>query len=167
MPDRLEEGLPAMGCKQCEGKLVSLLYYRDWAQRSTAKFSSVNTTFEKLEDNDSKTALSCSKCSRIMNKYKITAGTSNKLDVCVNCDEAWIDKDEWGYLKSLNLADNFTKIFTDQWQSAIRKEEFDSLALGRLIDEVGEDNANKAKDVREWLSRVKNKSAILHFLARD
>ena len=31
-PTMIEEYLPAMSCGQCEGSLVSLLYYRHWAE---------------------------------------------------------------------------------------------------------------------------------------
>ena len=30
---KLEDGLPAYGCQSCQGVAVSLLYYRDWAER--------------------------------------------------------------------------------------------------------------------------------------
>jgi len=32
MPTMIEEYLPAMGCGTCHGGLVSLLYYRHWAE---------------------------------------------------------------------------------------------------------------------------------------
>ena len=31
-PTLIEEYLPAMGCETCHGSLVSLLYYRHWAE---------------------------------------------------------------------------------------------------------------------------------------
>ena len=31
-PTMIEELLPAMGCEKCKGTLVSLLYYRHWAE---------------------------------------------------------------------------------------------------------------------------------------
>ena len=31
-PTMIEENLPAMACPACEGSLVSLLYYRHWAE---------------------------------------------------------------------------------------------------------------------------------------
>ena len=40
-PTKLEEGLPVMGCPKCEGGLLSLLYYRDWAERVSFDGSAV------------------------------------------------------------------------------------------------------------------------------
>ena len=33
-PTKIEDGLPVMGCPDCEGASLSLLYYRDWAERN-------------------------------------------------------------------------------------------------------------------------------------
>lgn len=36
-PTRIDEGLSAMGCSQCGGAYISLLYYRDWVERHPAE----------------------------------------------------------------------------------------------------------------------------------
>ena len=166
MPTRLEEGLPAMGCKQCGGKLLSLLYYRDWAQRSTAQLSDEPVSLEKLEESDTKTAMACSKCSRLMSKYRILADSSNRLDICGNCDEAWIDQEEWAFLKSNELAKDLSKIFTDQWQGKVRIEELANIAFDRLVDQIGKEDALKAQTFLDWLSGRQDKATIIQYLGR-
>lgn len=36
-PAKLEDGLLGHGCPQCSGTLVSLLHYRDWAERQPGR----------------------------------------------------------------------------------------------------------------------------------
>ena len=39
-PTKLDDGLLGHGCPQCSGTLVSLLHYRDWAERRPAQETS-------------------------------------------------------------------------------------------------------------------------------
>jgi len=39
-PTMIDEYLPAMGCDSCHGSLVSLLYYRHWAETRKAPAAS-------------------------------------------------------------------------------------------------------------------------------
>ena len=75
-PTKLEEGLPVMGCPKCEGGLLSLLYYRDWAERVSFDGSAETPSSDISSESDTKTALSCPKCSRLMTKYSLSGELS-------------------------------------------------------------------------------------------
>lgn len=163
---KLEEGLSAMGCGKCGGALVSLLYYRDWVERCDP----ITDSGEKqaVEDIDeTHAAMPCPKCRRLMLKFRISGCSSNRLDLCSSCDEAWLDAGEWEQLKSLELSKAMPQVFTEEWQRRIRTQVMEETRLNRLAQIVGDDDLQQAKDVREWLRNHTNKVDIVHFINHE
>lgn len=163
-PIKLEEGLPAMGCKTCAGVLISLLYYRDWADRTLIEGETEVPLPALVEDNDTKFVISCSKCSRMMTKYQISSQKSNRLNICVSCDDAWVDDGEWVLIKSLGLIKKIPAIFAEPWQSRIKQEISEKSRFERLEKAVGPDDARRAKEVRGWLSSNTSKASIIRYI---
>lgn len=160
---KLEEGLAAHGCQKCSGVLISLLYYRDWAERTSSDQLSGDAA-EPQADNDSKSALACPKCSRIMTKYIIAGDVSNKIDLCGNCDEAWLDGGEWALLKSLKLARDIPSVFTESWQLKVKKEAMQLKHKERYTRLIGDEDMEKVEAFRLWLAKNKHRSEILFYL---
>src|ERR1041384_6479180 len=102
MPTMIEESLPAMGCGTCHGALVSLLHYRHWAEEQKEPAGGPAGT--RVETTDTTEAITCTKCLRVMTKYKISGGVTNRVDVCSTCDDAWLDGGEWELLGALHLS---------------------------------------------------------------
>jgi len=166
-PTKLESDLPAMGCSGCGGTLISLLHYRDWAERSVLPVDDDAAALIPSELSDTTNTLTCPKCVRIMTKYLITEDQSNRLDLCSNCDEAWIDNGEWALLKSLALTKNLPSVFTDAWQSKVRKQVNDKQRYERLVKLVGEQEAERAHEAKSWIKDSKNKATILRYLSSE
>jgi Zn-finger nucleic acid-binding protein len=166
-PTMIEEYLPAVGCPNCQGSLVSLVYYRHWAeiQRPPVEGAPEETTIS-VETTDTTTALTCPKCSRVMMKYKLTGTISNRLDVCSLCDEAWLDRGEWELLEALHLSHLMPKIFTDQWQRQIRRDVVESTRRAVLAGLIGEPGAAKVEEFSGWLQQSPHKFHILQYLYR-
>lgn len=166
-PTLIEEYLPAMGCGACHGSLVSLLYYRHWAETRTAPLQDPAGTAAPVETTDTTTAVTCPKCERIMAKYKITGRVSNRLDVCSTCDEAWLDGGEWQLLEALHLSLKMPAIFTDHWQRRIRRELTEETRRSILVRTIGEEGTAKVEDFKSWLGKSRHKSEILTYLYRS
>ena len=166
-PTKIEDGLPVMGCSECEGSLLSLLYYRDWVERNPPLEGSSDIETDVIVKNDSKTALSCPKCSKLMTKYSISSNHQNRIDVCGFCDETWLDGSEWTLLKSLEIAHKLPKVFTEQWQRHVRTETLESMKVERLKKLVGESDTAKAVEIREWLKGHDRKMAIVQFIGAE
>lgn len=167
-PTKLEEGLPVMGCPECQGSVLSLLYYRDWSERTVVGDNNVeHATTEVSVDSDTATALSCPKCSKLMTKFSIASQHKNRIDLCGFCDEAWLDGSEWTLLKSLELAHKLPKVFTDHWQRSVRSEKMESMKVERLKKVVGQADTEKAVEVKGWLKNHDDKAAILQFIGSD
>lgn len=156
-----------MGCQKCEGAFLSLLYYRDWVERAGLKSQGASSEDDIVADSDTKSGMSCPKCSRLMTKYLISGSSNSRLDMCANCDEAWLDGGEWQLLKSLELGNKLPAVFTEQWQQKVRSKKMEANKVARLTKMVGEDDAEKATQIKKWLNDSSNKATLLHFLSSD
>ena len=168
-PTMIDEFLPAMGCGTCHGCLLSLLYYRHWAetQKSPAIETEPREAGATLETTDTTAAIACPKCSRVMAKYKLSGRISNRLDVCSTCDEAWLDGGEWELLETLHLSHKIPTIFTDAWQRRIRREITEETRRGILTRMIGADGAARVEQFRAWLAKNEHRSSIMTYLYRS
>lgn len=165
-PTKIDHGLPAMGCSKCGGSFLSLLYYRVWIEN----FIPLNTDESNnviAEDSDTKTALTCPKCAKLMTKYYVSDDTQNRIDLCSSCDEAWLDKGEWHLLQTLHLADKLPKVFTDAWQLKIKKDKAETLRVERLRNIIGDEDTVKSVEIKNWLKRHPHKKTIVHFVNHE
>jgi len=169
-PTLIEEYLPAMACDTCHGSLVSLLYYRHWAETQKLAANGENTTpptAGPVATSDSTGALVCPKCERVMAKYKLTGTVANRVDVCSTCDEAWLDGGEWELLEALQLSHELPAILTDAWQRRIRREQSEGTRRSILVRMIGEDGTTRVEEFKDWLGRNQHKSHVLAYLYRD
>ena len=160
-PTKIEQGLPAMGCSHCGGALLSLLHYRDWRERGHFKDMERANPYTKIVVDDSTKALTCPICSRLMTKYKITSDKTNRLDLCANCDEAWLDGGEWTLLKALELTNQLPAVFTDAWQFKLRTDAHKLEHRQRYLALLGEADLLEAERIRDWLSTHPKRADIL------
>jgi Zn-finger nucleic acid-binding protein len=164
LPTMLEEYLPGMGCRECQGSLIALLYYRHWAETYKPDETPAPVAPATREV---PAAVMCPKCNRVMTKYRLAGSVENRLDVCVTCDEAWLDGGEWELLEQLKLSHMMPAIFTDAWQRRIREEKSEQTRSEILKKTIGETAAAKVEEFRAWLNAQKQKSTILTYLYRD
>ncbi len=163
----IEEGLPAMGCGTCHGSLVSLLYYRHWAETQKAPSGEASAASADPETTDTTTAITCPKCSRLMAKFKLTGRVANRVDVCATCDEAWLDGGEWELLEALQLSLKMPAIFTDAWQRRVRHELTEDTRRSILSRLIGDESVARVDEFRAWLAKNKHKSQIMTYLYRS
>lgn len=170
-PTKMDQGLSAMGCNECQGVFVSLLYYRDWAERfgiAPSTDESMQAKEMQMEDAENTyAAMGCPKCSRIMTKYRISSEYNNRLDLCANCDEAWLDKGEWSLLKSLNLGSKIPAVFTEQWQRQVRKQVTEDIRRKQFVNILGEDIVKESDSIRQWLNDSPQRAQILQYLSYE
>jgi Zn-finger nucleic acid-binding protein len=164
MPTMIEEYLPAMGCGTCRGGLVSLLYYRHWAETQKEPADAEAKPATAVATTDTTAAVMCPKCERVMTKYKIDGAISNRVDVCASCDEAWLDGGEWELLEALHLSLKIPAIFTDAWQRRIRNELTAETRRSILTRMIGEEGTKRVEEFRVWLEGSGQKSHVLTYL---
>ncbi len=165
---RLDHGLPALSCQACEGVLIPLLSYRDWAERAAQFTFQAQTDLDVsvVAEHESRMALNCPKCSGLMTKYQIKGGTQNRLDLCDHCDEAWLDQGEWELLKSLEMSTQMPKIFTEAWQQKIKHSISEDKLKSRFAEILGEPDLEKAAAFRKWLNDHDKRAELLFFISQ-
>lgn len=167
-PTMIEEYLPAMACATCQGSLVSLLYYRHWAETQKPPAGEDAPDLGTVaQATDTTVALTCPKCDRIMTKYKVSGRVANRVDLCTLCDEAWLDGGEWELLEALQLTHKMPAIFTDEWQRRIRRELSDETRRSILKRTIGDEGAAKVEEFKAWLTQSEHKPDIMVYLYRS
>ena len=164
---RIEPDLPAAGCPNCHGALVALLYYRDWAERHANDPLEARDRLAAEEAHDTVGAMICPKCGRLMTKYKVSGSVANRLDLCLGCDEAWLDHGEWELLKALELSHKMPQVFTEQWQRNIRRQVAEDARRGILRKAIGNAALSQTEEFKRWLKNQPRRNDILVFLSAD
>lgn len=158
----LEQGLSGYSCPRCFGYLISLSPYVDWAVKHRSDVEPADQ-FAPVGQ-DSKKALLCPKCSRVMVKYKADADASHGLDFCFGCEEVWLDGGEWDYLKAKGLHTKITTITTDSWQRKLRDEIGANVRLEKFKQLIGEQDFAEVERFRDWLQKQPGREEILRYL---
>ena len=162
----LTDGLAGYSCGKCLGTLVSLVAYRVW--REQAARGSIRETppaTPEADAPDSIGAKKCPKCRSLMSKYRIRSDKANRLDYCPHCEEIWLDEGEWELVEGLVASGEFTKVFTQAWQYAVRTGLTSAMEEQRLRELLGADYGRVAQ-FAEWLQSQEAKPEILARLAR-
>lgn len=157
----LTEGFAGYSCGKCLGTLVSLVAYRAWRER--AGLHELPAAVPAIADSaaaDSTGAKKCPKCRSLMSKYRISAERANRLDYCPHCEEIWLDDGEWQLIESLVMSGEFSKVFTQAWQYAVRAGITGAMEEHRLRELLGADYERFVEFAR-WLGAQQARQEIL------
>lgn len=165
-PTKLEHGLPAMSCKKCGGILLSILSYRDWLEGQPV-FTKQQETAAPIKISNTKHVIKCTKCRKLMTKYRVAAEIENQIDLCLDCADVWFDDGEWNLLGQMGLQDHFTVVFNSPWQNKIKAEQSQHKYLDELKEHLGDDNYAKTLEFKNWIEGHEYKEDILHFLRKE
>ena len=99
-----------------------------------------------------------------MSKFNIGNDTHNRLDMCISCDEAWLDAGEWELLKQLGLHDKLARIFTEEWQRDLRQQQKREVVRGRYRALLGENDFDRVDQFKQWLDSHENRESIKQYL---
>ncbi|MEO8018872.1 MAG: zf-TFIIB domain-containing protein [Pseudomonadota bacterium] len=162
----LTDNLAGYSCGKCLGTLVSLVAYRVWRERQDSVALPATPAAEPdFEPADSIGAKKCPKCRSVMSKYRIRSDKTNRLDYCPHCEEIWLDEGEWQLVDGLVASGEFTKVFTQAWQYAVRAGITSAMEEERLRELLGADY-DRVVQFAEWLRTQEAKSEILARLQR-
>ena len=166
LPTRFDDGPACYQCNNCNGALLSLSPYLDWVKSANAAAVQPAASFD-MDSVDTKKALSCPKCSRIMLRYNALADKAHGLDYCFHCEEVWLDPGEWLYLKGKGLHTRITSISTDAYQRRLREQASRDAALQRFRASIGDEAFDATETFRTWLAGQPHKAQILRHLANE
>lgn len=163
----LTDNLAAYSCGKCLGTLVSLVAYRAWRESAagTEQRRATSTAVPDIDVADSTSAKKCPKCRSLMSKYRLSADRNNRLDYCPHCEEIWLDDGEWQLVEGLVTSGDFTRIFTQSWQHAVRAGVTGAMEEHRLRELLGTDH-DRVAQFSEWLQTQPARTEILAWLSR-
>ncbi len=159
----LIDELPAHGCPSCDGVLLSLIAYRRWSEAHRKDTREIRHSTTDLVIEDSHDAKLCTRCARLMTKYRIAPELDNRLDYCSHCEDIWLDKGEWELVEQIAASGDLTKILTQPWQRRILRRTTEDMADERLRERLGDDY-ERLIGIREWLWSHQDKDLILAYL---
>lgn len=160
----LSDALPAHTCPSCDGLLVSLVAYRRWRETDHAPPKSSQLPNDVSVD-DSKDAIACGKCRKLMTKFRISADSPNRIDYCAGCEDVWLDEGEWDLIEALAGSDHLATILTQPWQRRVIVESVEKMKHERLKTLLGSDY-DKVMGLNDWLTDHTSRDVILTYLRR-
>ncbi len=167
LPTRVDSGPACHLCNNCQGILLSVGPYLDWVKSIKGQTTTLPSDGFSPEPEDTKGAVSCPKCSRIMLRYYASAHRTHGLDYCFHCDEVWLDPGEWQFLVSKGLHTQITTISTDAYQRRLREDAGREAARQRVRAAIGDAAFEEAERFKTWLATQPAKAQILRHLASD
>lgn len=166
LPIQPLEGLVARQCGSCEGMLLDLLVYRQWREASAEALSEHQLSAEPSTEvalEDTKKALLCPGCARLMTKYRVTGELANRLDFCAYCSDVWMDVGELALLNTANLQGDLGRIFTQPWQRQIVSKQQAQMGEANLASHLGQD-LPRVEDFANWFVQHKERTRIFAYL---
>lgn len=159
------DSLPAHECPRCEGLLLSLVNYRHWRDTSGNATESTKGSLEKTPAEDTRDAIKCAKCQKLMVKYRVTADADNRIDYCPGCEDIWLDAGEWDLLEHLVGSKHIAALLTRPWQMRLLSETVQTMERERIKKTFGAD-FSKIDEFRKWISNHALRDNILAYLQR-
>lgn len=163
---KLDRGLPAHHCKDCEGNWISSSAYWYWLEQQGVNLAE-NAAPASMSVMDNQQAKLCPECGTIMIMYRVGHQLDFTLDQCGSCNGVWFDKNEWEGLKSHNLHDDIHLIFTAPWQNQVQAEERRSAFENIYIKKFGEADYAELVRLRAWLRSQSKQQEMIAFLIAD
>lgn len=164
LPATIEYDLPGYSCSYCQGYLLDILVYRAWLEKQSSDTKSKRIIPKEIAD--SKDALLCPKCSKVMIKFRISGQVSNKLDLCSHCGELWFDGGEWALLNQLDLQTKIPNILSEPWQIRARSENIEKAVESKFKALFGKSDYTKIQEFREWMFSHEKWLKILEYINR-
>ncbi|QCB47862.1 hypothetical protein E5678_18595 [Hydrogenophaga sp. PAMC20947] len=148
-PAELLPGLPVQACETCHGSLVSLDDYRQWLEGRPE--SPQPEPSDRPVTTHSTPARACPRCTRLMERLRVSHEPDFRLDRCVGCQCVWLDAGEWPALVDAGLALRLNEVLADGWQRRVREEVVHHRREDELRARHGDACVDDLIRIRAWL----------------
>lgn len=162
----LEDGPLARFCVTCEGAWIQSDDYEVWLSGREVKPEKAFEP-EEFAVQDSKSAKVCPTCKHLLFKYRLRSDIHFHLDHCRSCGGVWFDKGEWEALVSVNLHDEFYKVFTKAYQEGLRSDDQRKAFQDLYKQRLGDEDYERVCAFRSWLEGHPHQQLILGYLAAE
>ena len=160
-PVKIEGGLPAEQCADCQGVWVELELYRMW-RKNRPQIAAHEFAGEITEVNDA--VRLCPKTGRMMTRIRVSNETPLLLDYSVAGQAVWFDKGEWERLVALGLADQLDAVVSERWQLDLKQAASRDRLEKAMRVRFGDAGYEELVRVRDWMSTQPNRLEMIAFL---
>jgi Zn-finger nucleic acid-binding protein len=154
----------AEACERCGGMWVSEPSYRDWMAQRPHQEKDAQAELPVIEPNEVPMLRKCPACASILGRYRVGHGVPFTIDRCYHCRGVWLDRHEWDVLRARDLVSDLYAIFTDEWQSEIRRRERDEKEEAYRRRVLGDDGVERLNGFIAWANGHPKRHLILGLL---
>jgi Zn-finger nucleic acid-binding protein len=158
---KMEGGLPAEQCAQCQGVWVELERYRDW-RRQMPDLLEASMPGEPAEASGA--VRLCPLTGRLMIRIRVSNDDGLLLDYSAAGQGVWFDQGEWDRLIGLGLHDVLDAIVSDKWQADLRAAASRERVEKALRARFGDADYDELERMRAWLDGQPNRTEMIAFL---
>ena len=164
-PVKIEGGLPADICVDCEGAWVELDLYKNW-RKSQSNVVALDYRGDIAEVDDA--VRLCASTGRLMTRIKVSHGNPLRLDYSAAAQAVWFDKGEWERLVQMDLHDRLDAILSERWQADLKLAASQERTEKAMRARFGDAGYEQLAGIRTWLAVQPNRTEMLAFLnAKD
>jgi len=149
----IEPGLAAYQCPRSGGLWIPLQSYLAWRERQPpggAAPAEICPT--AISDDSSQRTLICPESGRLLLRYRVGHGLPFHVDRSPATGGVWLDKGEWGALKSRGLHISLHLIFTATYQRQVRSSEYSQRMTDTFRDRIGATDFAKVTEFGAWIA---------------
>lgn len=156
----LDDHLVTHVCNDCMGQYIRSNDYFQWLNRHGQILPEKPRDQQAdLPVSDSKPGKLCPECGAFLILHKVGHEIDFHIERCARCAGIWFDENEWEILKSRNLHDEVHFIFSEAWQSQVKKEqrkqEYNQVVTrildGKLGEQMSNQDLDKLREFKDWL----------------
>ena len=164
----LEANLHSSQCSKCNGVFISAYQYEEWLRLHGENLpEKPPDEGVKLVSGETPGAKFCPECKCMLMKYKVGHNLGFSLNRCGHCGGVWFDRNEWEILKSRNLHDDVHLMFSQAWQSAVRREESNAAMDEILRKQLGDADLAEIRRIKSWLQTHPRSAELYAYLVSD
>lgn len=160
-----ETGLFAHKCSECSGYWITPLEFERWL--ATAPASETSAAPIELSSKEKSGAKFCPNSGHLLVKYRVSADLDFALNRCGACGGVWFDGNEWEILKAHNLHSGVTRVFTEQWQTQVRRDETEKAMDSIWEQHIGAADMEEARRIKNWLENHEKRNELYAFILNN
>lgn len=160
-PVKVEGGLPAERCAECEGVWVELERYRAW-RKNVPQVAAHEYAGEITTADDSIRV--CPVTGRLMTRIKVSNDNPLRLDYSAAAQAVWLDKGEWERLLAMDLHGQLDAIVSERWQADLKLAASRERTEQAMRARFGDSGYDELARMRAWLAGQPNRNEMIAFL---
>lgn len=172
-PGLLAGNLSAEICEDCKGTWIPAQRYEKW---KTLQENQTQPDPSRCRDPldvdfvqsiyDTRAAL-CPECQHYLARARVNLSQPFYVERCPGCGGIWCDRGEWDILQKLGWHTTIEILFTQEWQTRVRRYELEDQERQAMVDKLGAELAAKVFELAAILEKhPKGDFAVAYLMRR-